>query len=160
MYRFLIPFHMHSSGWLVVAFCYVLGIRLSGWWLGLVVAALMVASLLLHEVGHMLAATFLGVQVSEFGLCLKGAYNRRAPSSRRREVLISSAGPLMNLVLVIPFLFVPVFGVSLALCNLMLCIFNLLPLPSSDGLRILRALSGAKDAGGLVPVLSEAGSAR
>jgi len=152
---------MHSSGWFVVAFCYILGIRLSGWWLGLVVAALMVASLLLHEVGHTLAATFLGVQVREFGLCLKGAYNQRARASRRRdEVLISSAGPLMNLILVVPLMFVPVFGVSLALCNLMLCIFNLLPLPSSDGLRILRALSGTNQARGMIPVLSESSSAR
>ena len=155
MSRFLVPFHMHSSGWLVVAYCYVLGIWLSEWWHGLAVAALLVASLLLHEVGHILAATLLGVQVREFGLCIKGAYNRRAPASRRRdEVLISTAGPLMNLILVFPLMFVPRIGTPLALCNLMLCVFNLLPLPSSDGLRILRTLSGTKPAGGMIPVLS------
>jgi Zn-dependent protease len=66
----------------------------------------------------------------------------------------------MNLILVVPLMFVPVFGVSLALCNLMLCIFNLLPLPSSDGLRILRALSGTNQARSMIPVLSESGSAR
>jgi Zn-dependent protease len=46
----------------------------------------------------------------------------------------------MNLFLVVPLLFVPQLGAQLALCNLLLCVVNLLPLPSSDGLRILRTL--------------------
>lgn len=97
-------------------------------------------SLLLHEIGHILAATTLGVPVREFGLCLGGAYNRRAfAPSHRDEVLISAAGPLMNLLLVLPFLFIPQIGFQLAICNLTLCVVNLLPFPSSDGLRILRA---------------------
>ncbi len=154
--RFKIPFRMHSTGWLLLALCFLIGIWLSGLWPGLAVGAALAASLLLHEMGHMLAAIMLRVPVREFGLRLKGAYNRRACASRGRdEVLISAAGPLMNLLLVLPLLYIPLIGTKLALCNLSLCIGNLLPLQSSDGTRILRTIWAPNRAGEVVPVLSQ-----
>ena len=132
---------MHNTGWLLLALCVLLGIRIAGLRLGLAVGAALVVSLLLHEIGHMLAAIMLRVPVREFGLCLRGAYNRRAYADRRRvEILISAAGPLMNLFLVLPLLYLPAIGTKLALCNLLIGVVNLLPLPSSDGLRILRTI--------------------
>lgn len=136
---------MHNTGWLLLAVCVLLGIEFSGLQLGFAVGAAVAASLLLHEVGHMLAAILLRVPVHEFGLCLKGAYNRRSYANcRRDEVLISVAGPLMNLLLVFPLAWIPVIGTHLALCNLLLCAGNLLPLPSSDGLRVLRTLLASR----------------
>jgi len=156
MKRFMVPFRMHDTGWLLLAVCVLLGIGFSGLWLGLAVGAALAASLLLHEMGHMLAAIMLRVPVREFGLCLSGAYNRRAYAGRRRdEVLISAAGPLMNLFVVLPLLYLPVIGTKLALCNLSLCVVNLLPLPSSDGLRILRTIWASNRAGNVIPVLSQ-----
>jgi Zn-dependent protease len=156
MNRFMVPFRMHDTGWLLLAVCVLLGIVLSGLWLGFAVGAALAASLLLHEMGHMLAAIMLRVPVREFGLCLSGAYNRRAYADRRRdEVLISAAGPLMNLFFVLPLLYLPVIGTKLALCNLSLCVVNLLPLPSSDGLRILRTMWSSNRAGNVIPVLSQ-----
>jgi len=38
----------------------------------------------------------------------------------------------MNLLLVLPCLYLPVIGTKLAFCNLLICVVNLLPLPSSD----------------------------
>src|ERR1019366_5727419 len=153
---FMVPFRMHDSGWLLLALCVLLGIGLSGLWLGLAVGAALAASLVLHELGHMLAAIAVGVPVREFGLCLGGAYNRRAYAGRRRdEVLISAAGPLMNLCMAFPLLFLPAMGAKLALCNLMLCVVNLLPLPSSDGSRILRAMRDPDRAGGMIPAVSQ-----
>ena len=151
MYRFVVPFRMHATGWVVVAFCILIGIRLCGLWRGLALGAMIVASLLLHEVGHMAVATVLGVPVREFGLCLRGA------SRRRDDLLIACAGPLTNLCLV-SLLFLPLIGPQLAFCNMVLCVVNLLPLPSSDGLRILRALRNSKRAGGMIPLLSQPGS--
>jgi Zn-dependent protease len=156
MLRIGIPFRMHRTGWFLVLFCVILGVRMSGWQLGLPLSALLLASFLLHEAGHILTATLLRVPVREFGLRLGGAYNRRAYATRRRdEILIAASGPLMNLLLVIPVIFVPRLGPQLATCNLMLGVVNLLPLPSSDGLRILRNLWDSTKPSDLNPALSQ-----
>jgi len=134
-----VPFRMHRSGWLIVVFCIIIGALFSGWSYAPQIGLLLLASLLLHEAGHMLMAMRLGVPVREFGLRMGGAYIRRACAKRRRdEILISAAGPLMNLLLTVPALYLHHIGAQIALCNFLLGIVNLLPLPSSDGLRILR----------------------
>jgi Zn-dependent protease len=157
---FRVPFRMQVSGWVVVVFCGLVGIRLSGLWPGLVLGALIIVSLLLHELGHMLASAALGVPVCEFGLCFRGAYNCRGIAQRRRDnILISSAGPLVNLCLVATVI-LPVIGPQLAFCNFLLCVTNLLPLPSSDGMHILRELFASSRSADANPVLSEAGSPR
>ena len=157
MLRLRIPFCMHRTGWFLVLLCVILGVRMGGWQLGLPVGALLLASLLVHEAGHMLAASFLRVPVREFGLRLGGAYNRRAYATRRRdEILIAASGPLMNLLLVVPVIFVPRLGPQLATCNLVLGVINLLPLPSSDGLRILRNLWGSTIPRDMNPALGNA----
>jgi len=151
----MVTFRMSRAGWLVIALCVLFGIELCGLRFGPAMGALLIASLLMHEVGHMLVATTLGVPVREFGICLAGAYNRRASGScRRDEVLISAAGPVMNLCLVFPLLLLPVIGTQLALCNLALCLINLLTLPASDGLRILRTMRRPFPVEDLIPALS------
>ena len=156
MSRFIVPFRMHNTGWFLLIVCVFLGFQIGGLPLALPIGALLIASLLLHECGHMLAATLLRVPVREFGLRLGGAYNRRAYATRRRdELIISASGPLMNLFLVVPLLFVPRLGGQLALCNLLLCVVNLLPLPSSDGLRILRTLWSFTSPRAMVPDLGQ-----
>jgi len=139
-----------------------MGVWLRGWELGSAMGALLVASLLMHEIGHMLTAMALGVPVREFGLRLGGAYNRRAYATNRRdEVLISLAGPLTNLLMAGPLYYIPVIGTQLALGNLALCVVNLLPIPSSDGLHILQTLRnpGMPADIALVPALSQQGPA-
>jgi Zn-dependent protease len=144
MSRLMVPFCMHRTGWLLVLFCFVLGVGMGGWRLGLLEGALFLASLLLHEAGHILAAAILKVPVCELGLQFRGAYIRRAHATRRRdEILIAASGPLMNLMVVVPLIFVPRMGLQLATCNLMLGLINLLPIPASDGQRILRNLLGS-----------------
>jgi Zn-dependent protease len=143
MREFLVPFRMHMTGWLMLAACALIEIPHYGLCWGLIAGVLLIGSLLLHEVGHMLMATALGVKVSEFGVCLLGAYNRRAhANSQRDEVLVSLAGPLMNFALLVPCFFLPRIGFELMLCNLALGLFNLLPIPSTDGLRILQTIWG------------------
>ena len=156
MQKLLIPFRMAPMGWVLLALCILFGVVLVGWRPGAVEGALVILCLLLHEVGHMLAAIALGVPVHEFGLCGRGAYNRRAHSGRRRtEIFISFCGPLMNLCLAYPSHFLPVIGGQLALYNLILCIVNLLPIPSSDGRRILRNLKGSTADRNTLPLLGE-----
>ncbi len=154
MSRLRVPFCMHRTGWFLVLLCVVLGVRMGGWQLGIPEAALFLLSLLLHEAGHILAAAALKVPVREFGLELRGTYVRRAYATRRRdEILIAASGPLMNFLMVVPFIFLPRLGLQLAMCNLMLAVINLLPLPSSDGLRILRNLAGPVLSAGTNPAL-------
>jgi Zn-dependent protease len=144
---------MHMTGWLMFACCTLLEMFHYGSWWGLPAAVLLIVSLLLHEAGHMFVAAALGVEVREFGICLLGAYNRRARgNSRRDEVLISIAGPLMNFALLIPCFFLPRIGVELVLCNLMLGVGNLLPIPSSDGMRILQTIWGPYPVVRAVPI--------
>lgn len=141
MKKFSIPFRMHQDGWLLLGCCLFLGIAVDGLRLGVIFGLVMVASLLLHEGGHILAAVFLEVPVRELGLRIVGAYIRRARAATLQdEVLIAASGPLMNLCLMLPLSFVPVIGLHLAYGNLALGLVNLLPIPASDGMRILHAL--------------------
>jgi|ERR1700722_1507780 Zn-dependent protease len=157
IHKLLIPFRISATGWLLLVLCILFGIALVGWPAGAIEGALVIVCLLLHEVGHMVTAVALGVPVREFGLCGRGAYNRRAHSGRRRtEILISFAGPLTNLCLALPAHFLPVIGNQLALYNLILCIANLLPVPFSDGQRILRNLMGSTAERSTRPSLGEA----
>jgi Zn-dependent protease len=152
MSRFHIPFRFQKTGWVVLVFCACIGISLDGWKLGLPMGLLLVASLLLHEAGHMLMAVSLNVPVREFGLSMTGAFIRRAyATTRRDEVLISAAGPLMNLLLAIPLLFLHRIGVQLAMANLALGIINLLPIPASDGMRIFKTLWNPGTPGPVLP---------
>jgi Zn-dependent protease len=155
MARLIVPFCMHRTGPLLVLLCAVLGVGMGGWQLGLLEGALFLASLLLHEAGHILAAAIFRVPVWEFGMEFRGTYIRRAPATRRRdEILIAASGPLVNLLIAVPLIFVPRLGPQLAMCNLMLGVINLLPLPSSDGRRILRNLYGSTKTGSANPVLN------
>lgn len=139
----LIPFRMHKKGWMVVALCFLIEIACWGFWAGIVGGAALLLSLLLHEVGHILGATALRVPVREFGISSYGAYVIRARGDcGRDDALISLSGPLMNLVLICPSLFLSHIGVQIAYCNLALCVLNLVPIPSSDGLRIARSIWG------------------
>jgi Zn-dependent protease len=141
MLRQLALFRMHRSGWVVVAICAAIGIWTAGLAYGLLLGGLLVASLLVHEGGHMLAARALSVPIREFGLIGAGAYVRRAyANSTRDELMISAAGPLINLCMALPALFVPHVGAQLAMANCFLCAINLLPIPSSDGLHMVKTI--------------------
>jgi Zn-dependent protease len=136
-----IPFKMQQRGWVVILYCASIGIALNGWTYGPLLGLALLASLFVHEFGHVLMATSLGVPVREFGLSMTGAYIRRAYATRRRdEILIAVAGPLTNLIIAVPLLFMHVTGVQLALANIALGVINLLPIPASDGMRIFKTL--------------------
>jgi len=124
------------------------------WAAGTLTAALFLASVLTHELGHALVARRSGLVVEDITLWAFGGMARirgEAPSPRA-ELRIAAVGPLTSLALGAGFLAAAVgagvagiggIGVgvlwSLAGINLLLALFNLVPGAPLDGGRILRA---------------------
>ncbi len=107
-----------------------------------------IAAAALHEGAHALTARSLGVPIKRLGIGILGPYLVRESGTDLQNLAISVAGPLANL------LFVGVF-VALApelhhtagwfaLANFTLGVYNLLPIPASDGRRVLKLLRKAK----------------
>ncbi|MDC0358395.1 site-2 protease family protein [Oligoflexia bacterium] len=113
---------------------------------------------LLHELGHTLAAQFFGIKTSDIVLYpFGGIATIESTPEPKPEFVIAIAGPLVNIMLAIllftvtDFHFTPEqlaseegsplsFTARLFFANLILAIFNLLPALPMDGGRILRAL--------------------
>ncbi|MEZ0320957.1 MAG: site-2 protease family protein [Thermus sp.] len=117
--------------------------------LGLLAALGLFLSVLLHELGHALAARRFGVETRRITLWLLGgvAQMERIPKEPAKELTIALAGPAVSLVLALFFHLVQSPGGALgflthylALVNLMLALFNLLPALPLDGGRVYRAL--------------------
>lgn len=107
---------------------------------GLALGTMTVASLLLHECGHLLAARIFGVPVREIGLCLKGTYIRREKArAPLDDFAISLSGPLVNAMTAAVLWSLPGLWHWLAIYNLTLLVSNLAPLPGSDGRRAYTA---------------------
>jgi stage IV sporulation protein FB len=104
----------------------------------LLIMLLGIPATLLHELGHILAALMCGVKVKRIGLSRVGLYTVREPGPRWANLCVSAAGPLFNLVLAVSLRdAAPTF----AWVNLIACVYNLLPIPNSDGRRILALLT-------------------
>jgi Zn-dependent protease/CBS domain-containing protein len=112
------------------------------------------ASLLLHELAHSVVARQLGVPIKSITLFIFGgmAELEAEPTSARVEFWVALAGPLMSFCLALGFWtlaqtvgIVPTAGALgevlsyLALINLVLALFNLVPAFPLDGGRVLRA---------------------
>ncbi len=107
---------------------------------GLLLGALTLASLLLHECGHLLVAWASGVKVREIGLCLRGSYILREPARMPLdEAAIALSGPLVNIMIATALWGVPGVGHWLMIYNLVLAVSNLVPLPGTDGRRAFTA---------------------
>jgi Zn-dependent protease len=141
-----------------VAYSSFLGLRLGWsplglWSLAVVAALLSVASLYGHELAHALVARSFGIPVRTISLFLLGgmAHITRESPSPRAEFLIAIVGPATSLVVGLVGLAIslttwsvapPVaaLGSWLAMMNIPLAIFNLVPAYPLDGGRVLRAV--------------------
>jgi Zn-dependent protease len=110
------------------------------------------AIVLLHEYGHALACRSVGGRAERILLWPLGGVAYVAPPPRAGAVLWSlAAGPLVNVLLLAPTIFLAAWGKGaspdlerftymLAAINVVLLLFNLLPIYPLDGGQILRAL--------------------
>ncbi len=122
------------------------------WVMGFALALLLFASVLLHELGHSLAAKFQGIAVNSITLFLFGGIAAIDKESKTPgdALKVAIAGPLVSFGLFIvltaisqiPALPTPVGVItsSVAQINLVLTLFNLIPGLPLDGGQVLKAL--------------------
>jgi Zn-dependent protease/CBS domain-containing protein len=132
-------------------------------WTGLLFMVLLFACVLAHEFGHIFTARAFGVNTPDVTLLPIGGVARleRIPEEPRQEFLIAIAGPAVNVV--IAFALVVLAGAQLdagalgsvdnarismidrlAIVNLFLAVFNMIPAFPMDGGRVLRALLASR----------------
>ena len=116
------------------------------------------ACVILHELGHAIAARRYGITTPDITLLPIGGLARlsRIPEKPSEEIVIAIAGPLVNVVIAAVLLLfgahldpatvasieksAPGFLTRLAAVNIWLVLFNLIPAFPMDGGRVLRAL--------------------
>jgi Zn-dependent protease/CBS domain-containing protein len=122
------------------------------WFMGALTALLLFVSVLLHELGHSIMAKRYGMPVPRITLFAFGGLSEIAaePPSPGVELWIAAAGPIVSLILALtfwelrPFLIniAALFALAkyLAILNLALGAFNLVPGLPLDGGRVLRSI--------------------
>jgi Zn-dependent protease len=98
----------------------------------------------IHECGHLLAASALGVRIKSVGLHWKGLFTVREAGPPMKNLLISIAGPFVNCALILTWHSSPIFG----LANVCFAIFNILPIEGSDGVRAVKCWEQMKETSG------------
>lgn len=158
-----IGIYIHWTFWLLIAWIVV------AHWLQGASAAMAVGSLtmiaavfgcvVLHELGHALAARRFGIETHDITLLPIGGVARlaRMPEQPLQELWVALAGPAVNVVIAIGVLIVLIvmnktaelthlqpigsgFLIGLMWINVLLVAFNLIPAFPMDGGRVLRAL--------------------
>ncbi len=125
----------------------------TAWGLAAVAAVIFFTSLLLHELAHSVVARMYGMHVANITLFLLGGVSQITQDSKRpsQEFLIAFVGPLTSAILGGAFigLYVAVGGGDtplaallawLAIVNIALALFNMIPGFPLDGGRVFRAL--------------------
>lgn len=123
------------------------------WIMGFVAALLLFSSVLIHELSHSVVARNYGLDIGGIRLFIFGGVSEMTeePKNAGEEFKIAAAGPAISLVLAAVFYglsllpvrewSLPVFAILryLAILNLALAIFNMIPGFPLDGGRVLRA---------------------
>lgn len=157
-----IDVRIHWSFWLLIIF-YLVSVSKTEGLAGGMMAVAFVASIffcvLLHEFGHAFAAQWYGIPTVDITLLPIGGVARlqRMPDKPSQELVVALAGPAVNVViaglLLLPLTFgilasaaAPAFSLGtnfvaqLLAVNIVLVLFNMLPVFPMDGGRVLRSL--------------------
>lgn len=160
-----IELRVHATFVLLLVWFGVAAWQQTGAWPAVALEVLFIVALFgcvaLHELGHALMAQRFGVRTRDITLLPIGGVARleRMPTESRHELWIALAGPAVNVViggvLLGVLLMLPepgaawasgllAMGQRLAVANLAIAMFNLLPAFPMDGGRVLRAVLAAR----------------
>lgn len=117
---------------------------------------MMLAFAILHELGHFIAGVMLKMKPSKIELVPYGVsisfgilpedYNEKilkGNSLEIKKILVAIAGPMTNLIMIVILAFLNInitYKMMMIYTNLLLAIFNLLPIYPLDGGRILKGM--------------------
>ncbi len=158
-----IRIYIHFTTFLLLAYVALRDGFSSGRWEaavgGLILFSCLLAIIVLHELGHALAAKHYGIRTRDITLLPIGGVARleRMPDQPLQELVVALAGPAVNVVLAaICFALITLTGtfvgvesllsfeggllVQLFEINVMLALFNMIPAFPMDGGRVLRAV--------------------
>ncbi|HIK92680.1 MAG TPA: hypothetical protein EYG03_11955, partial [Planctomycetes bacterium] len=158
-----IPVFLHWTFLLIPAYIILSGLATGSPVFGMIADLTFVtaifACVVLHELGHALAARRFGVRTRDIILMPIGGVARleKMPKHPREELIVAIAGPAVNVIIasVLLAITVPLIGVDglmtptslgtslvgkVIAVNLAMIVFNMLPAFPLDGGRVLRAL--------------------
>lgn len=98
---------------------------------------------IIHELGHMLAGILLRLkpklfEIQPFGV---GIVFENFEIKEKDKIIISLAGPIINILLAIVLNYIKIYNKEIFInTNILLAIFNLIPIYPLDGGRILKAV--------------------
>ena len=120
--------------------------------------ALLMIFALFHELGHIISGLILGFKLEKINIMPMGLsisfkvplenYNKKIQNSSLlslKKIIIALTGPVINIIIAIIFIFnnfnlEEYQRLSIIYANILLCIFNLLPIYPLDGGRILKQI--------------------
>lgn len=158
-----IPVFVHWTFWLLIAFYLWSSYRIHEdpreALTGVAFVLALFGCVVLHELGHALAARRYGIGTKDITLLPIGGVARleRMPEKPSQELVVALAGPMVNVIIaliLLPFVTASIsidyrtaepiitrpFLVNLFATNIILVLFNLIPAFPMDGGRVLRAL--------------------
>lgn len=102
--------------------------------------AILMAFAFIHELGHLIAGICFGLKVKKISIMPFGLSINFEDYSNKyilKKIIISAAGPLMNLLIVVMGI-CNNWGEDIIYCNILIGMFNLIPIYPLDGGRILK----------------------